>query len=76
MPRIAEDGSVEVWVFADDHNPPHAHIRHPDARGRVRIRLDDLVIYTGALPPNIRRRAIRLANDNHEALWQAWNDLN
>jgi Domain of unknown function (DUF4160) len=26
MPRIVSDGTYEVYVYADDHNPTHCHL--------------------------------------------------
>ena len=31
MPKVAELEAASLYVYADDHNPPHFHARGPDS---------------------------------------------
>lgn len=47
MPSICEFDGIKVYVYGDDHNPPHIHAMHADDEALLRI--DDGHVMKGAL---------------------------
>jgi hypothetical protein len=31
MPKVAELEAASLYIYADDHHPPHFHVRGPDS---------------------------------------------
>lgn len=73
MARIFTIGNIEIWVFANDHLPPHFHLITPDHEALVRI--DDLTIMAGSIRPADRRRVWGCVVENREAIASAWTRL-
>jgi hypothetical protein len=34
MPYVQRLGGVKVYIYADDENPPHFHVRSAESNGR------------------------------------------
>ena len=71
MPTIHDFGSFKISIYFGDHNPPHFHVSAPEFAAKVRM--DDLTITDGSLPPAIRRRVRRWAKSNQDVLQTAWS---
>ena len=48
MPQLASFDGVDVYVYFNDHAPPHVHAFHGDEEALVTIR--DGTLLTGSLP--------------------------
>lgn len=53
MPEISKFYGIIIFMYIDDHNPPHFHVWYEDYQAIVTIQ-DGII--TGSLP----RRALRL----------------
>jgi hypothetical protein len=76
MPRVLDDGTYRVCIYANDDNPhhlPHCHVYwNGDDHASV-VSLPDLGVIVGdALP----RRARALLADNVAMLLAQWHALN
>ena len=49
MPILQRFGTVTVWMYADDHHPPHFHIVGADFQ--VLVRIADLKVLAGDARP-------------------------
>jgi hypothetical protein len=47
MPCVQRLGGVKVYIYADDENPPHFHVR--SAESNAKIRIDNLQIMRGEI---------------------------
>jgi Domain of unknown function (DUF4160) len=75
MGRVHTIGKVVIWVYANDHLPPHFHIISPDAEALIEIETFDL--YAGEVPRGASaRRLMAWARENVDQLRAAWNALN
>jgi hypothetical protein len=76
MPRILDNGTFRVYIYANDNNPhhlPHCHVYwNGDDHSSV-ASLPDLVAIAGDALPRAARRYLRA---NVDLLMAAWNDLN
>jgi hypothetical protein len=74
MPEIVRLSNCKVCVYADDHLPPHFHIR---GRGwDVSVNLKTLTLMAGRGVSNDIDEAIEWAESNVELLYQVWKKLN
>lgn len=74
MPEIVRLSNCKVCVYADDHLPPHFHIRR---RGwDVSVNLKTLTLMAGKGVSNDIDEAIEWAGSNVELLYQVWKKLN
>ncbi|NNE70075.1 MAG: DUF4160 domain-containing protein [Rhodothermales bacterium] len=64
MPRISYFYGISIYMYFDDHAPPHFHARYGGDEARVIIQTGDIL--HGGLPP----RALKLVRkwlDNRQA---------
>jgi Domain of unknown function (DUF4160) len=74
MPEVVRLSNCKVCVYADDHLPPHFHIR---GRGwDVSVNLETLTLMAGRGVSNDIDEAIEWAESNVELLYQVWKRLN
>ncbi len=74
VPTIHRLGAIRICVYMDDHNPPHFHALL--AQEAVQIKISDLTVLAGALPPGALRRVLDWAADNQDFLAAAWSKRN
>ena len=74
MPIIVRIGNARVYIYADDHNPPHFHVVGPDFKALVRI--SDLKVIAGSVPPDTMRKVLEWAGDNRALLALKWVEIN
>ncbi|MGI8635107.1 MAG: DUF4160 domain-containing protein [Segetibacter sp.] len=48
MPRISSFYGIVIWIYFNDHNPPHLHAAYGEHE--ILIRIADLSVYFGSLP--------------------------
>ncbi len=71
MARLSTFYGIVIWLYSNDHPPPHFHATYGEHE--VLIRIADGSIYSGSLP----RRALHLVRTwralHVEELHAAWN---
>jgi hypothetical protein len=74
MPCIKIIDSIKIYVYSNDHNPPHFHAIY--AEHEELIVIETLATYTGSLPNNQRKKVIAWASEKKEFILKQWNNLN
>ena len=74
MPCIFRDGKLALYFYADDHAPPHFHVRSPDSNAQVEIAT--LEIMRGSASRADLERAIAWSLANRAYLESKWRELN
>jgi hypothetical protein len=75
MPRIATlTSGAAIYVYADDHAPPHFHVRGRESNAQVRI--DTLEVMAGVITRGDRTEAMAYGADNRELLLAKWREFN
>jgi hypothetical protein len=73
MPEISRFFGIIIFMYLDEHNPPHFHARYNEERAMISIQ--ELKILEG----NLSRRALALvlewANEHRAELIDNWNSL-
>lgn len=72
MPEISRFYGILIYMYADDHNPPHFHVIYEGEEAMIDIQDGHI---TGSLP----RRALRLVYEwldiHKDELLENWNQL-
>ena len=70
MPEISRFYGIVVGMFYDEHRPPHFHVRYGGYEAAVRIR--DLAVIQGRLPPRTRGLVVEWAAQHQSELLANW----
>jgi len=70
MPTIAAFDGIRVVMYYRDHEPPHFHVEQGDCEAILRIA--DLEVMAGDLPPKVLTRVGGWARDHQAALALNW----
>ena len=72
MPEISRFFGIIIAMFADDHNPPHFHIKYGDYQAVCTI---DKGIIKGIIPVRIAKLISEWVDLHKEELLKNWNKL-
>jgi uncharacterized protein DUF4160 len=73
MPRISSFYGIIIWMYWNDHNPPHFHATYNDFE--ILIRIDNLSTYAGSLPSRAFGLVMEWASIHQDELLENWNLL-
>lgn len=74
MPRLARLASVSIYIYADDHAPPHFHVLGADTD--IQVEIDTLQVMRGQFRPAAFAEAIAWASANQSLLRAKWSEFN
>ena len=74
MPRIGEVLGVLIYVYAEDHNPPHIHAIYGDEEMKIEIATG--TVLAGSLPGSKQALALNWLRANRAAALDAWARMN
>ena len=70
MPKVSEFYGIAIYMYFDDHPPPHFHARY--AEHEAVIRIDDVSVQRGTLPPRALGLVVEWATLRKAELADAW----
>jgi len=70
MPKICEFYGIVIYMYFDDHNPPHFHAFYGEAEAEIAI--ESLAVLAGRLPPRAMGLVTEWAMQRREDLRRAW----
>lgn len=70
MPRISSFYGIIIWMYWDDHNPPHFHATYGNFE--MLIRIHDLSMYSGSLPSRAFGLVMEWAILHQDELLKNW----
>jgi hypothetical protein len=70
VPRICEFYGIAIYIYYDDHNDPHFHAIYGD--DEVEVKIGDLSVAAGRLPPRAMGLVIEWASSRQSALDEDW----
>ena len=73
MRRISSFYGIIIWMYWNDHNPPHFHATYGNFK--ILIRIADLSIYSGSLPSRAFGLVMEWASVHQTELMENWNNL-
>jgi hypothetical protein len=74
MPRIARLTTVSIYIYADDHAPPHFHARGPDID--IQVSIETLQVMRGRYAIAALAETTTWAANNQPLLRAKWIEFN
>jgi hypothetical protein len=71
MPEISRFLGIIIFMYFDEHNPPHFHVKYNEYNAVMEIQ--SLNILAGYLPGKVRGLVEEWAEPNQEELLIMWN---
>ena len=72
MPRLHDFGAYAIWMYFEDHNPPHVHV--VSAAFQALVGIVNFEILAGEIPPAHRREALAWIRENSVMLLRRWEE--
>ena len=73
MPEISRFLGIVIYMYFNDHDPPHFHAKYNEFRGKITI--EDLRLIDGKFPNRITAIILEWANEHWAELITNWNTL-
>lgn len=73
MPEISRFLGIVIYMHFNDHNPPHFHVKY--GNNKAIIKIDNLGIIEGYLPPRVLSLVIEWASIHKKELLDNWNRI-
>lgn len=70
MPQISRFLGIIISIYFNEHNPPHFHARYNEFNAQIKI--DDLRVIEGKLPPRVLGLVTEWAALHQEELFENW----
>ncbi len=70
MPSISEFFGIIIYIYYNDHAPPHFHAEY--AEHEALFRIDTLELHSGSLPPRARALVLEWASLHRNELMEDW----
>ena len=72
MAEICRFLGIIIAMFADDHNPPHFHIRYGEYKAFIAI---DGSVIKGIMPKNVLKNVFQWMEEHQEELYANWERM-
>lgn len=73
MPEISRFFGIIIFMYFDEHNPPHFHAKYGEERAVVSI--NELKVMEGRLSRRALSLVLEWANEHRNELLKNWNNL-
>ncbi|MBP7709634.1 MAG: DUF4160 domain-containing protein [Rickettsiales bacterium] len=73
MPEISRFFGIVIYMYFNEHNPPHFHVKYNDHRAQIDI--ETLGIIDGSLPPKVLALVVEWASIHQNELRRNWLDI-
>ena len=73
MPEISRFFGISIYMYFNDHGPPHFHAKYNEYRGKITI--NDLRLIEGNLPRRVMAIILEWANDKRSELLENWETI-
>ena len=70
MPEISRFYGIKIFIFYNDHAPPHFHVIYGEYKALIDIKA--LSIISGTLPPRALGMVIEWASTHQKELHEDW----
>ena len=74
MPCIKIIDSTKIYIYRNDHNPPHFHVIYAEFEELIEIK--SLEIYTGYLPKKQHKKVMECAKEKQNYIMKKWKEFN
>jgi hypothetical protein len=71
MPLVGKLMGAKIFIYYQDHNPPHVHVVQSEHAAEVSIETQEVI--EGRIPLKLKKQAINWIRDHAEELMDRWN---
>lgn len=73
MPEISRFLGIKVFMYFNEHNPPHFHVEYNDYKASIDIKT--FGVMEGKLPSKVLGLVVEWAEEHQDELFQNWNTI-
>ncbi len=73
MPEISGFLGIKIFMYFNEHNPPHFHVQYNQYKASIRI--ETLGIMEGKLPSKVLGLVVEWAEEHKSELMENWNSM-
>lgn len=73
MPEISRFLGIVIYMYFNEHNPPHFHAEYNEFRASIAIA--SLGLVEGKLPPKVMSLVVEWAQEHQDELLENWNSI-
>lgn len=73
MPEISRFLGIVIYMYFNEHNPPHFHAEYNEHQASILI--NSLGLMEGKLPSRVMSLVIEWAQEHHKDLLDNWNSI-
>ena len=73
MPELSRFLGIVIYMYFNEHNPPHFHAEYNEYK--VSISIKTLGLIEGRLPSRVMSLVIEWAQEHQEELLENWNSI-
>ena len=73
MPEISRFLGIKIFMFFNEHNPPHFHVEYNEYRASIDI--NSFGVMEGKLPAKVLGLVVEWAELHQSELLQNWDDI-
>ena len=73
MPEISRFLGIVIYMYFNEHNPPHFHAEYNEHKASILIKT--LGLMEGKLPSKVMSLVIEWAQEHQEELLENWNSI-
>lgn len=73
MPEISRFLGIVIYMYFNEHNPPHFHAEYNEFTASISIQSFGLI--EGRLPPKVMSLVVEWAQEHQDELLENWNSI-
>lgn len=73
MPELSRFLGIVIYMYFNEHNPPHFHAEYNEFKAAISIQTLSLI--EGKLPPKVMSLVVEWAQESQEELFENWNSI-
>ncbi len=73
MPEISRFLGIVIYMYFNEHNPPHFHVEYNEFKASIDIRT--FGVMEGKVPSKVLGLVVEWAEDHQEELLDNWNEI-
>nr|VFJ86665.1 MAG: protein of unknown function (DUF4160) [Candidatus Kentron sp. LFY] len=73
MPEISRFLGTIIYMYFNEHNPPHFHAEYNEFNASISI--ETLGLIEGKLPSRVMSLVVEWAQEHQDELWKNWDSI-
>lgn len=73
MPELSRFLGIVIYMYFNEHNPPHFHAEYNEFKASISIK--SLGLMEGKLPSKVMSLVVEWAQDHQQELLENWNSI-